>query len=106
MLCPERGVAAGGGDARPVHGSAGARRDEAADDDLLLEAVERVDLALHGRLGQYPGRLLAGGGRDAAAGLQARLGDAQERTEERRVGKEGVRSCSSWWSPYPYKKKQ
>src|SRR3546814_14214023 len=28
------------------------------------------------------------------------------RSEERRVGKEGVRTCRSRWSPYHYKKKQ
>src|SRR3546814_17521656 len=27
------------------------------------------------------------------------------RSEERRVGKEGVSTCRSGWSPYPYKKK-
>src|SRR3546814_16334920 len=27
------------------------------------------------------------------------------RSEERRGGKEGVRSCRSWWSPYTLKKK-
>src|SRR3546814_20231354 len=27
-----------------------------------------------------------------------------ERSEERRVGKEGVSTCRSWWSPYPSKK--
>src|SRR3546814_15292684 len=26
------------------------------------------------------------------------------RSEERRVGKEGVSTCSSWWSPLPQKK--
>src|SRR3546814_13639830 len=29
----------------------------------------------------------------------------QFRSEERRVGQECVRTCSSRWSPYPYKKK-
>src|SRR3546814_11141018 len=28
------------------------------------------------------------------------LGDMAERSEERRVGKEGVRTCRSRWSPY------
>src|SRR3546814_15210130 len=29
-----------------------------------------------------------------------RLGFASRRSEERRVGKECVSTCSSWWSPY------
>src|SRR3546814_12486004 len=28
------------------------------------------------------------------------------RSEERRVGKECVSTCRSWWSPYHYKKKK
>src|SRR3546814_13736016 len=31
--------------------------------------------------------------------------DRNERSEERRVGKECVSTCSSRWSPYAYKKK-
>src|SRR3546814_18478221 len=30
---------------------------------------------------------------------------APSRSEERRVGKECVSTCRSWWSPYHYKKK-
>src|SRR3546814_15756892 len=38
----------------------------------------------------------------------ASVGDGamQMRTEERRVGKEGVRTCRSGWSPYHSKKKK
>src|SRR3546814_17660036 len=32
-------------------------------------------------------------------------GGEAERSEERRVGQECVRTCRSRWSPYPYKKK-
>src|SRR3546814_20314883 len=32
--------------------------------------------------------------------------DLEERSEERRVGKEGVSTCRSRWSPYHEKKKQ
>src|SRR3546814_11786563 len=32
--------------------------------------------------------------------------EADPRSEERRVGKEFVRTCSSRWSPDPYKRKQ
>src|SRR3546814_7989246 len=55
---------------------AGAGRDEAADDDVLLEADQAVFLAVGGRLGEHPGGLLEGGRRDEGARLQARLGDA------------------------------
>src|SRR3546814_12627363 len=34
-----------------------------------------------------------------------RLAEGVERSEARRVGKEGVSTCSSRWSPYHYKKK-
>src|SRR3546814_15005028 len=39
----------------------------------------------------------------AAQGLGERHGqdDAVRRSEERRVGQEGVRKCRSWVSPYP-----
>ena len=58
--------------------AAGAGRDQPADDDVLLEALERVDLALDRRLGEHAGGLLEGGRRDEGAGLQARLGDAEQ----------------------------
>src|SRR3546814_10382768 len=53
-------------------------RDETADDDIFLEALQRVDLALHRRFGEDAGRLLEGRRRNEAARLQARLGDAEE----------------------------
>src|SRR3546814_17428294 len=34
------------------------------------------------------------------------IGATALRSEERRVGKEGVRTCRSRWSPYHYKKKK
>src|SRR3546814_9359820 len=74
----KRGILRRGGDADAVHGSAGARRDETADDDIFLEALQRVDLALHRRFGEDAGRLLEGRRRNEAARLQARLGDAEE----------------------------
>src|SRR3546814_13182713 len=40
----------------------------------------------------------------ARAGTAARKAD-DDRSEERRVGKECVSTCRSRWSPYPYKKK-
>src|SRR3546814_20201833 len=36
----------------------------------------------------------------------ARAALALKRTEERRVGKECVSTCRSWWSPYQYTNKQ
>src|SRR5215211_272377 len=56
------------GDAAVAH-HAGPGRDQLADDDVLLEADQRVALALDGRLGQHPCGLLEGGRR------QPRLGD-------------------------------
>src|SRR3546814_18168326 len=34
------------------------------------------------------------------------LSDAAGSSEARRVGKECVSKCKSWWSPYPHKKKR
>src|SRR3546814_14304044 len=45
-----------------------------------------------------------GGGGEAADG-QHEAGRGDERSEERRVGKECVRTCRSRWSPDPKKKK-
>ena len=56
----------------------GAGRDEVAEDDVLLEADEVVDLARQGGLGEHLGRLLEARGRDEAVGLHGGLGDAQE----------------------------
>ena len=69
-------VALGGDRPEAVHHAAGARRDQAADDDVLLEPLQVVDLAGDRRLGQDPGGLLERGRRDERLGLQARLGDA------------------------------
>src|SRR5690606_23964585 len=57
---------------------AGARRDQAADDDVFLQAFQRVLLPVDRSLGQDAGGLLERGRRDEAAGLQRRLGDAQQ----------------------------
>src|SRR5213592_3333379 len=56
----------------------GARRNQAAHDDVLLQADQAVDLAVDRGLGQDLGGLLEGGGRDEALGREARLGDAEE----------------------------
>src|SRR3546814_15287574 len=43
---------------------------------------------------------------DAGQRTQASPADAANRSEERRVGKECVRTCRSRWLPYTYTKKQ
>src|SRR6185312_12891858 len=62
----------------PVHLHAGTGRDELADDDVLLQAQERVRLGVDGRVGQHPGGLLEGGRRQPRLGGQRRLGDAHQ----------------------------
>src|SRR5262245_29736078 len=61
LLQNER-IAAAGDLAHAVHDRAGAGRNQPADNDVLLEAVERIDLAADRRFGQHPRRLLEGGG--------------------------------------------
>jgi hypothetical protein len=58
--------------------AAGASRDETADDDVLLEALERIDLALDRRFREDAGGFLEGRRREERAGLQRGLGDAQQ----------------------------
>src|SRR6185295_4987403 len=77
-LLEDQLVAVAGNRADTGDRAASARRDEPADDDVLLEALERIDLALDRRLGEDAGGLLERGRRDEAAGLQARLGDAEQ----------------------------
>src|SRR3546814_10792350 len=62
------------------HGSAGEPRERVADDRAVADDERRV-------LGQVGGERL-------------------ERSEERRVGQECVRTCRSRWSPHHQKKKQ
>src|ERR1039457_5166961 len=70
----------------PVAGHPRAGRDELADDDVLLEAEQRVRLGVDGRVGEYPRRLLEGGRRQPRVGSQRRLGDAHEHRPPRRWG--------------------
>ena len=58
-----------------MHVEAGAGRDEVAEDDVLLEADQVIDLAGQGGLGEDLGGLLEAGGRDEAIRLHRRLGD-------------------------------
>src|SRR5262245_31983912 len=56
----------------------GGRRDQLADDDVLLEAHEPVALALEGRIREDLGGLLEGGGREERLGGERRLGDPED----------------------------
>src|SRR5580693_8785311 len=61
-----------------VHHGAGAGGDQPADDDVLLEAVERIGLAVDRGLGEHARRLLERRRRDERARLQRGLGDAEQ----------------------------
>src|SRR6202140_4200280 len=71
-------VAFDGDFADPVHHRACSRRDQPADDDVLLEAIERVGLAVDRGLGEHARRLLERRRRDERARLQRGLGDAEQ----------------------------
>src|SRR5262245_16069938 len=77
-LLEDERVALAGDLAQPVHHGAGARRDQAADDDVLLEAFERVDLAVDRGFGEHARGLLERRRRDERARLQRGLGDAEQ----------------------------
>src|SRR5262245_453367 len=63
-----------------------ARRNQAADDHVLLQATQIVRLSGDRGLGQHPGGLLERGRRDEAVGRERRLRDA----EEHRLGGRGA----------------
>src|SRR6266851_7502308 len=65
------------------HRGAGARRDQPADNDVFLEAFERIHLAVDGGFGEHAGGLLERGRREERAGLQARLGNAEQHRRSR-----------------------
>src|SRR5690606_10640977 len=58
-----------------VHVRTRTGRDQATDDDVLLEAVQRIDLAADGGFGEDAGRFLEGSGRDKGTCLQRSLRD-------------------------------
>ena len=62
----------------PVLGKARAGRYQVTHDHVLLEAFEHIHLAEGRRVGEDAGRLLEGGRRDEALGLERGLGDAKE----------------------------
>src|SRR3970040_354972 len=63
-----------------------ARRDQPADDDVLLEAAQVVLLAADGGLRQHPGGLLERRRRDEAVGRERSLRDPEEHGRGRRPG--------------------
>src|SRR5216684_3098086 len=65
------------------HRGAGARRDQPADNDVFLEAFERIHLAVDGGFGEHAGGLLERGRREERAGLQARLSNAEQHRRSR-----------------------
>src|SRR5437879_3244084 len=77
-LLENQRVALTGDLAQPVHHGAGPGRDQAADDDVLLEALERVDLAVDCGLGEHARGLLERRRRNERARLQRSLGDAEQ----------------------------
>src|SRR6478735_9695238 len=65
-----------------------AGRDQLTDDDILLQAQQRIALAFHGRLRQDAGGLLEGSCGQPGLGGQRRLGDTHE------LGTSGSRSLA------------
>uniref|UniRef100_A0A0N4ZE76 DUF4157 domain-containing protein n=1 Tax=Parastrongyloides trichosuri TaxID=131310 RepID=A0A0N4ZE76_PARTI len=88
-----QGLVALGGDALQVaQVGAGAGRDQAADDDVFLETLQHVHLAVNSRFGKHASGFLERRRRDEAAGLQRRLGDAQQdRLGDRQAAAAGFR---------------
>src|SRR3546814_17556927 len=75
----------------------GSKSGSRATPTLLVEAVVPV--------GQRPGRLVAGPGPGGEEFAQ-KARPPPRRSEERRVGKEGVRQSIARWSRFPHKKKK
>src|SRR5215468_2515206 len=71
-------VALGGDFPQAVHHRTRTSRDQTAHDDVLLESVERVGLAVDGSLGEHARGLLERCRRDERTRLQAGLGDAEQ----------------------------
>src|SRR3978361_1565871 len=57
---------------------AGTRRDQLSDDDVFLQAHQRVGLALHGGLRENTRGLLERRGRQPRLGCEGRLGDTHD----------------------------
>ena len=78
LLLGDQVIPLGGDVAQLAQVTAGACRDESADDDVLLEAVERVVLAIDGGIGENARRFLERSRRDERVRLQRGLGDAEQ----------------------------
>ena len=61
-------------------------RNELADDNVFLEAEQRIDLALDGGIGQNARRLLEGSSGQEAVGRQRRLCDTEQDWGDGRFG--------------------
>src|SRR3546814_13136785 len=75
--------------------------------DAELDVLAHAAAALGGQLDQFADAGLIDGDEGIAladAGLEVIL--HEQRSEERRVGKECVRKCRSRWAPYDSKKKK
>src|SRR3546814_16774918 len=73
-----------------------------SDLDLKIRVpVSPLSISMFKALGAAPTSLQFS---EVYSALQTKIVDAQERSEERRVGKECVSTCRSRWSPYHYKK--
>src|SRR3546814_14880095 len=77
-------------------------------DAAMVDAARQIEkpFGAVAEMRREPDRVLRGeiGARKDAEPLHLRRG--HRRSEERRVGKECVRTCRSRWSPYHYKKKK
>src|SRR5579862_9991960 len=69
----------------PVPLQARRGRDQLADDHVLLQAEETVDLALDRGVGQHLRRFLEGGGREERLGCERGLRDAEDQRLEGRT---------------------
>src|SRR3546814_16662464 len=74
----------------------------------LFLADRRTDLIISGGANIYPAAVESALMEHPDVDIAVVIGltpEARGRSEERRVGKGCVSTCSSWWSPYPKKKK-
>src|ERR1700756_5463988 len=79
FVCSNRGkfsIALGSYFTQPGDHTSRTRRDQASNDDILLETRQSVDPSRNCGLGEDARRLLERSGRDERVGLQARLGDS------------------------------
>src|SRR3546814_12558962 len=106
---------------RALGGGRAAIQEERAEGPRGLDRVEQRRRALAYDVPQFPHAVVIAGKRDRTFHvvrlraceelvLEAHLTERRRRhparSEERRVGKEWVRTCRDRWSPYHYKKKK